>query len=204
MTPLVSVITPTWRRHDVLLGRCVPSVQAQSYGSIEHVIVSDGPDPELAAVIPPGVRFAELPEHDPAVRFGLRARLHALTMSRGEIIAYLDDDDAWRPEHVPTLVAALGARPDAGFGWTRMLVHFPGGRRQAQLGGRPSYGRVATSMMFHRRELLEVATWQDGELHDWDLAEAWLMAGAGYVAVDAETADYYRHRPADSEGEAGG
>ena len=203
MAPLVSVITPTWRRHGVLLGRCVPSVQAQSYGNIEHVVVSDGPDPELAAVIPPGIRFAELPEHDPGVRWGTRARLRALAMARGEIIAYLDDDDAWRPQHVATLVAALNARPDAGFGWTRMAVHFPDGTT-AQLGGRPSYGRIATSMMFHRRELLETATWQDSELHDWDLAEAWLMAGAGYVSVDAETADYYRQRPAQSEGEARG
>jgi glycosyltransferase involved in cell wall biosynthesis len=211
VTPLVSVITPTWRRHGVLLGRCIPSVQDQVYPHIEHVIVSDGPAPELerkiASLYPalhtPVLRYAELPEHDPAVRWGLRARLHALTLARGEVIAYLDDDDAWRPGHVSTAVAALEARPDAGFGWTRMAVHFPDGTT-AQLGGRPSYGRVATSMMFHRRELLQTATWQDTGLPDWDLAERWLMAGAGYAAADAETADYYRQRPDGSEGEARG
>jgi len=45
--PRVSVITPTWQRHDLLLSRTVPSVQAQRYPSVEHIIVSDGPDPEL-------------------------------------------------------------------------------------------------------------------------------------------------------------
>jgi hypothetical protein len=26
--PLVTVVTPTWDRHDLLLGRCIPNVQA--------------------------------------------------------------------------------------------------------------------------------------------------------------------------------
>lgn len=45
--PLVSVITPTWNRHDLLLTRCLPSVQAQDYPAVEHVIISDGPDEDL-------------------------------------------------------------------------------------------------------------------------------------------------------------
>ena len=51
MKPLVSVITPTWLRHDWLLHRCMPSVQGQTYPHIEHIIVSDGPDPELAVLM---------------------------------------------------------------------------------------------------------------------------------------------------------
>ena len=43
-TPLVSVITPTWQRADLLVNRCIPSVQAQDYPVVEHIIVSDGPD----------------------------------------------------------------------------------------------------------------------------------------------------------------
>jgi len=47
--PLVSVVTPTWQRHRILLERCIPSVQSQDYPNVQHVIVSDGPDPELAS-----------------------------------------------------------------------------------------------------------------------------------------------------------
>ena len=46
--PLVSVITPTWQRHALLLDRCIPSVAAQDYPNVDHVVVSDGPDPALA------------------------------------------------------------------------------------------------------------------------------------------------------------
>jgi glycosyltransferase involved in cell wall biosynthesis len=45
--PLVSVVTSTWRRADVLMQRCSPSVKAQSYPNVEHIIVSDRPDDEL-------------------------------------------------------------------------------------------------------------------------------------------------------------
>ena len=48
---LVPVVTPTWQRRDILTGWCIPSVQAQSYPDAEHIVVSDGPDPELAAVM---------------------------------------------------------------------------------------------------------------------------------------------------------
>lgn len=48
-------------------------------------------------------------------------------MARGELIAYCDDDDALRPRHVELLVAALKANPRAGFAYTQMICHNPGG-----------------------------------------------------------------------------
>ena len=53
MTPTVSVVTPTWQRHDLLMDRCIPSVAAQDYPDVEHVICSDGPDPDLAERLAP-------------------------------------------------------------------------------------------------------------------------------------------------------
>jgi glycosyltransferase involved in cell wall biosynthesis len=177
-------------------------VQAQTYPNIEHVIVSDGPDDELRRALYDGlpeheIVFGELPEHDPGARWGLRARLAALDLAAGEYIAYCDDDDAWRPGHAAAAAWALDSHPAAGFGWTRMCVHLPDGAT-AELGGPvPSYGRIASSMMFHRRALLDVATWRDAALDDWDLVERWAVAGAQYVAVDEVTADYHRSRPAE-------
>ena len=48
-SPLVTVVTPTWQRHPLLFSRCVPPVQAQDYPAVEHIVVSDGPDPVLAS-----------------------------------------------------------------------------------------------------------------------------------------------------------
>lgn len=188
---LVSVITPTWQRHDLLLTRCVPSVQAQSWPRTEHLIVSDGPDPLLAQYPwPAGVRYFELPEHS-GTRWGHQARLAGIAVSRGQVIAYLDDDDAYRPHHLGTAVAALLADPLTGFAVPRMIAHTRSG--DARIGdGALARGRVTTSMIVHWREILDTGTWQDvPAAPDWDLVRRWLDAGIGYASPDAVSVDYY-------------
>lgn len=188
----MSVITPTWQRHDLLLDRCVPSVQEQSWPRFEHVIVSDGPDPELARhPWPPGVRYLELPRHPENARWGHLARLHGIMSSYGQVIAYLDDDDAYRPGHLEAVTGALLADPLAGFAVPRMIAHTRFG--QARIGdGALAHGRVGTSMIAHWREILDTATWEDETMApDWDLVRRWLDAGIRYASVDAVTVDYY-------------
>ena len=69
-----SVITPTWQRHDALLQRCIPSVLAQDYPAVEHVIASDGPDDYLADLLPqhPSQRYVQLAGHDAGEALGRR------------------------------------------------------------------------------------------------------------------------------------
>ena len=125
--PLISVITPTWQRHDLLLDRCIPSVAAQDYPAVQHVIVSDGPDNVLAGKIAGrscgAVVWDALPAHDPAARWGHWARLRGLELATGEYIAYLDDDNAFRPGHLAKLAAALDADPSAGFAYSQLMLH---------------------------------------------------------------------------------
>jgi glycosyltransferase involved in cell wall biosynthesis len=189
----VSVITPTWQRHDLLLNRCVPSVAAQDYPAVEHVIVSDGPDPALRDKLAglPGVRFEELPEHDPAARWGHWARLHGIELAKGEYITYLDDDDALRPEHCRLLAAALDENPGAGFAYARTIMHAQGGAYCRIGTDPPQYGQITVTLM-HRRALLDVATWEQSEpTIDWDLVSRWLDAGVNYTSVGADTADIW-------------
>lgn len=188
-TPLVSVITPTWGRHDLLLARCVPSVAGQTYGNIEHLVVADGPDAELRAEIPAGVSFHELAEHDPAARWGHWARLDGIARSKGDIIAYLDDDNSFRPRHLELLVAAL-EESGADFAYSRMQVHGPHDHLVGS--APPAYSQIDTSLIVHRRQLLERGTWhQSLPTIDWDLVARWLAAGATWTWVDETTMDYY-------------
>jgi len=176
-------------------------VQAQDYPALEHIVVSDGPDPELAAELADPwrhaalktVRFEELPEHDPEAQWGHYARLHGIDLAKGEYIAYLDDDNSWRSGHVRALVAAL-EETGAGFAYGKMHVH---GRGEYLIGtDPPAEGQIDTSMIVHRRELLDVATWRwhpGIKTIDWDLVERWMAAGATWVRVPHVTADYYFH-----------
>ena len=190
--PAVSVITPTWQRHDLLTGRCIPSVRDQLYGgTVEHVIVSDGPDESLAARVP-GVAF--LPDHQLARNRGVRARAHGTALASHGILGYLDDDNAWRPRHLEVLAGALLAS-GADFAYSRALCHGDG-ITWAIGSAPPSFAQVDTSLIVHRRGLLALGGWQPSPgPADWDLVRRWLAAGASWAFVPEVTLDYYVREP---------
>lgn len=193
--PLVSVITPTWQRRQLLLARCIPSVQAQGYPRVEHIVVSDGPDPQLAADLSmpwlhgwKDLWFHALPAHDEEPHWGGAVRNAGLGLVAGQYVTYCDDDDSLRPDHCYRLAAALDAHPEAGFAVSRMLQHAPHGD-QSVGHGELALGNVGTPMIMHRAGLTEVAAWAGGAYEDWELVWAWLRAGIGYVRVEADTCD---------------
>ena len=194
--PLVSVITPTWHRHDKLRA-CMDSVRQQLYrGMIEHVVVSDGPDERLSMELSTGgirsqdgryVRqiYDQLPEHDLQPHWGARVRSRAIELCHGELIAYLDDDDVYRSDHIEVLTRALSEHPEAGFAYSKMMIH-----GQEVFADPPARGHIGTPMIMHRKSLLLVGAWgSGGEAEDWDLVDSWLRAGVGYAAVDTVTVD---------------
>ncbi len=198
---LVSVITPTWLRHNHLVDRCIPSVKAQTWPKVEHIVVSDGPDPYLRAKLAgEPVTYLELAEHATYPRglvdYGSRPRNHADNHASGEYIAYLDDDNAYRPDHLRLLAEALDANPDAHFAYSMMVTHPQG----TLIGSAPpAYGAIDTSMLMHRAGMLtEFGRWPlptsiDGDTHapDWAAVQSWLRLGAGWVFVPAVTVDYH-------------
>ena len=194
----VTIITPTWQRADLLLERCIPSVAAQDHPEIEHLVVSDGPDPALASrLLTPWlngwgrVYFQQLAEHDPERHYGHHARAYGCEIATGDYIGYCDDDDSLRPEHCRLLAKALDENPDAGFAVSRMLSHGPHGDTVIGEGGL-ACGSVGTPMIMHRPEILDVATWDHaGQFEDWDLVWAWMQAGIQHVRVDEVTADVW-------------
>jgi glycosyltransferase involved in cell wall biosynthesis len=196
--PTVSVITPTWRRHGLLFSRCIPSVASQGYEQVEHVIVSDGPDRELAHRLAPngpdGARsrwFYALPEHDPGEHWGSSARLTGIDLASGEFITYCDDDDALRRDHCSLLATALVKNPGAGFAVSRMVQH--GGPHKTVVGYGPLMaGNVGSPMIMHRREILEHGTWGPAsDFEDWNLVNRWIHAGVGHVQVEEVTIDVW-------------
>ena len=191
--PKVSVVTPTWRRARLLLNRCIPSVQAQTYrGEIEHIIVSDGPDPALDHI--PGVH--QLAEHRLCVNRGVWARLAGTELATGEIFAYLDDDNAWRPRHLEVLVDAITAS-GVSFAYSQALCQSDTGLRWVIGCNRPVFAQIDTSLIVHNAGLLETATWEpSGRPADWHLVDRWLAAGATWAHVPEITLDYYARRAA--------
>jgi glycosyltransferase involved in cell wall biosynthesis len=195
---MISIIVPTWQRHGMLLDRCLPSLRKQDYPAIEVLVISDGPDPELAAKLAQpwlnGWRdlwYAQLAEHAPERHYGHYARAYGCEIAEGDYITYCDDDDMLRPQHCSLLARALDDNPGAGFAVARMLSHSPQGDSEIGVGP-PACGNLGTPMLCHRRELLDIATWDHAsQFEDWELAWTWIQAGIKYIQVPEITSDVW-------------
>jgi O-antigen biosynthesis protein len=188
----ISVVTPTWKRRELLTGRCIPSVRAQTYtGPVEHVIVSDGPDPDLA-----GVRCSVLTEHRTAPNRGIWARRYGTEIATGDLIGYLDDDNAWKPYHLE-LLAGMLEETGADFAYSKARCVEPNGLGWTIGCDPPQFAQIDTSLIVHRRELLSLAQWEPSLVPaDWDLVARWMNGGATWVHVPVVTLDYYVRSPA--------
>lgn len=121
---MVSVIIPTHNR-SAMLREAVASALAQTYRSIELVIVDDGSTDDTARVL------AELSQLHPSIIRWVpqvnagpgAARNLGLQHAQGEFIQYLDSDDLLEPNKFDLQVAALREHPDAGlaYGITRRI-----------------------------------------------------------------------------------
>ncbi|MDD4986728.1 MAG: glycosyltransferase family 2 protein, partial [Dehalococcoidales bacterium] len=159
MDKLVSVITSTYNRNSLLFERCIPSVKAQTYPLIEHIIVSDGENQELLdcfggyGVEKDHTRYYATPYHYDD--WGSSPKNVGVLMSQGEYIAYLDDDNEYLPEHIEKLVHLLQeTRTDLVYSKFRWLP-------EGTVRGTPDLrlGQIDTSAILHKRELLRKGFW---------------------------------------------
>jgi len=105
-SPLVSVVVRT-RNRPSLLREALDSLRAQTFTDFETLLVNDGGErpPDDALHPAPGVGLTLLDREPPHGRaIALNAGLDA---ARGRYIAYLDDDDLFRPEHLETMTRFL-------------------------------------------------------------------------------------------------
>jgi len=110
--PPITVVTSTYNYPDAL-ALAIASVLGQSEIDFEYLVIGDGCSDETEDVVrsidDPRVRWHNLPEN-----LGNQADVNriALDMAKGHLIAYLNHDDLWYPEHLATLRACID---DGGF-----------------------------------------------------------------------------------------
>ena len=112
--PLVSVIVPTQNRARMLRD-ALESVCGQSYRNWEAIVVNDGGEDVSAVVksLPPGMAGRIAQFRSPTARGQANARNTGVGAAQGSIIAFLDDDDLYKPGHLQALVAGLRESAEA-------------------------------------------------------------------------------------------
>ena len=104
--PAVSVIVPTLDRPR-LLEIALRSILDQTFQDFEIIVVNDAGAPVADVVARLGGDRRIRCVDNPTRRGHSGARNAGLGVARGRYIAYLDDDDSFRPDHLATLTAAL-------------------------------------------------------------------------------------------------
>jgi hypothetical protein len=126
---LLSVVMPTHNRPERLL-EAATSVLSQQLVEIELVIVDDGSEPPTVAAteqLATDPRVTVVRNEVPVGPGG--ARNQGIAVTRGSLLGFCDDDDAWLPGAAGIAVGTLEADPDLGFvtAWHR-VVHDGSGR----------------------------------------------------------------------------
>jgi glycosyltransferase involved in cell wall biosynthesis len=199
-----SVVIPTFdRRVTALLA--VRSALAQTRPPLEVLVVCDGCTDDtvaaVAALADPRARALDLPK---AAGRGYANRTRAIEQARGDVIAYLADDDLWLPDHLERhgalhdadladIVSSMAAlvHPDdslevLGWDWRQ--------ERHRALFMDPRNNRNPMSSVSHdRRRGLDVGGWPDVPVAgDAALWRALLRAGARPSLVIEPTVVHFR------------
>jgi glycosyltransferase involved in cell wall biosynthesis len=102
--PTISVIMPAYNSA-AFIARSIESAQCQTVRPLEIIVIDDGSrddTAEAAARCGELVRVLKQPNGGPA-----SARNHGAREARGEWLAFLDADDAWRPTKLEQQIAAI-------------------------------------------------------------------------------------------------
>jgi glycosyltransferase involved in cell wall biosynthesis len=110
-----------------LLRRALSGVDAQRFADFEVIVVDDGSvdgTAEWLRIHRPDVRLLASTRPTGAAA----ARNRALARARGELVAFLDSDDIWKPSYLDRQVAQLDRNPEAALSYADHLESGPDGR----------------------------------------------------------------------------
>ncbi len=172
-----SLVLPTWNRA-FCIRKTIESVFAQSFRDWELVIADDGSTDgteklireTYAAELADGrLNYLRLPHGGVC-----RARNAALAVAKGEWIAYVDSDNAMRPDHLQSFADAIAANPSARTLYAKLKLLGAGEEK-----GRPfdwnallERNFIDLGVFVHHRDLVASCGGFDEEfqrLVDWEL-----------------------------------
>lgn len=208
--PLLTVVTPTWQRAE-LLAETVEHIRAQTYRPLEHVVISDGPDPAVRALVAAergypdvAIRCVELARNWSGLMpasFGIAPLTVGYLAARGEYIANLSDDDRMHPDYLARLVDLIEeAGADFAYSKARFYWHDERPQDGYDIGSDPPcHGQitafVARASCFWRFGMPQWGT----HPVDWALVDQWMAHGARWAYLPEVL---FWHRADQEEGRA--
>ena len=198
--PLVSVVTPTWQRPE-LLAETIRHLREQDYQEIvEHIIVSDGPDVRAWNVVQeaklrgpgyPQVFYRELGRNWSGIMpesFGIAPLTVGYLMAQGDLVMpWCDDERALSADHISRLVDLL-ASSGADFVYPKVRIWRngnPAGPETRTIGTDPPRHSQITHYLAYVSNFWRfgMPRWGSHPV-DWSLVSDWMERGATWAMLD--------------------
>lgn len=203
--PFFSVVTPTYDRAH-FLPQMVASVQAQTFGHFEHIIVDDGSTDGTEELV------RSFTEQDPRIRYikqenkgRSEARNTGIRACKGTYVCFLDSDDLWLNNHLELLNKAIGKLDVPSFLHTGLVWFYQDGSPEKTVRYTPMEqfhspveyviaNQFAPDCVCIHRDILQKYLF-DPELYINEDVELWARIAAAFpvVAVAASTAKLRVH-----------
>lgn len=112
MNPVFSIIIPVYNK-EKYLAKTIESVQAQSYGQFELILVNDGSTDASLEVIKPFLSDERIKLMAQINKGASAARNLGIKKASAPYLALLDADDLWNSDHLQEIVKAIEKFPSA-------------------------------------------------------------------------------------------
>jgi glycosyltransferase involved in cell wall biosynthesis len=206
LPPTVACIIPTHGRPDQL-SRSLDSVLRQTVAPAEIVVADDLEDEPTAAVVQLTAMRTEVPMRrilNKAHPGASGSRNAGAAASKAEYLAFLDDDDAWRPEYLARAVAELGSsgadavvsglcriRHD---GSIQPIVILPREAIRDRLFEK-NFGMTGSNLVIRRAAFGQLGGFDTAlpVFNDWDFLIRMVLAGTQYRVVPDLTVEWREH-----------
>lgn len=199
--PTISVIISTYNRPE-RLKKAIQSVLNQTFQDFEIIVVHDGMDSGIMPeTLDKRIKFIEI-EH-----FGndTKPKNTGILASKGEYIAFLDDDCEFRPDHLQALYSKLKDNPKIsgtyGDRWvvdeTRQQEDGLGIYSDFDLSVLLQRNYIDTSdILVRRSELIKVGGFDESQKKyiDWNLWLRMAKSGMVFERVSLVLTDYHLHK----------
>lgn len=195
----VSVVIPLFNKEGSI-ARAIDSVLGQDFPVSEIIVVDDGSTDRSRSVAENytrrGVRIIKQENRGVSA-----ARNAGIENASSDLIALLDADDIWNPDHVSNLVGLVVQFPEARLFST--LISDNKKRIGARVGADElvkEYGEFvlengwcvnSSCVMFHRSVWVDVGGFPEGETHGEDIVTWFKMSELTPVAISRKVDAYY-------------
>ena len=168
---LVSVVIPAFNAGR-FIAEAIESVLAQTFDGWDLIVIDDGSTDDTAAAVRPYLATVRY-EHQENAGSGA-ARNRGVGLSGGELLAFLDADDRFRPTKLERQVAALAADDDLDVVFGRVTEFLSTGLETPDRPLRSTVtdreARLPGTMLVHRTAYDRVGPWSEElrvEALDW-------------------------------------